>query len=278
MGRGWTSSRDLIGYYNPLTHSIEKTQPKFSACLETMTKEAATGLSDAMYLVLLDEANLSPIEHYWSEFNKISDDFGGKQIELSESTKYTVVDELRFVATINYDHTTEILSPRFLDRVWIVMMNSPNSKDLLDEKISTNYTEELEDIVSFQDLKSYFTIEGEGFQQKQISFFVKEVLNLIINEFHAAGHSINSRSILAIRNYCIVAEQYIQDEKQIVVDYAVAQKLLPCIEGNGPSYGEFLEKISKICRDHQLLKSEMIVNKIIANGKVEHNYFSYFNL
>ena len=30
--RGWTSSKDLVGYYNPLTKEIESTQPRFSEC------------------------------------------------------------------------------------------------------------------------------------------------------------------------------------------------------------------------------------------------------
>ena len=32
--RGWTSSKDLVGYYNPLTKEIESTQPRFSECMK----------------------------------------------------------------------------------------------------------------------------------------------------------------------------------------------------------------------------------------------------
>lgn len=278
VGRGWTSTKDLVGYYNPLTHSLEKTQPKFSECLETMTLEAKTSLSDAIYLVLLDEANLSQIEHYWSEFNRISDDYAGKVIELSENTKYTIVEELRFVATINYDHTTEILSPRFLDRAWIVMMDEINTLDLLAGNVEMQDIQNAEDMISYSSLKSLFTIEGQELKNKQMSPFAKEILNSIIEEFRNIGHIISPRSLIGMRNYCIVAEKYMEGDKQNAVDYAVAQKLLPQVDGNGINYSEFLENVHNICQEHQLNKSEKILSKIIENGKNEHNYFNYFNV
>lgn len=66
--RGWTSSKDLIGYYNPLTKEIEKAQPAFSDCMRQLNVENTHNLVEAPYFVLLDEANLSPIEFYWSHF------------------------------------------------------------------------------------------------------------------------------------------------------------------------------------------------------------------
>ena len=72
--RGWTSSKDLVGYYNPLTKEIESTQPRFSECMKKLNEENANNIVEAPYLVLLDEANLSPIEFYWSNFNYYCDD------------------------------------------------------------------------------------------------------------------------------------------------------------------------------------------------------------
>ena len=57
--RGWTSSKDLIGYYNPLTKEIESTQPRFSECMQKLNEENANNIVEAPYFVLLDEANLS---------------------------------------------------------------------------------------------------------------------------------------------------------------------------------------------------------------------------
>lgn len=51
--RGWTSSKDLIGYYNPLTKEIESTQPRFSECMQKLNEENVNNVVEAPYLVLL---------------------------------------------------------------------------------------------------------------------------------------------------------------------------------------------------------------------------------
>ena len=122
--RGWTSSKDLIGYYNPLTKEIEETQPAFSNCMKQLTRENRENAVKAPYFVLLDEANLSPIEYYWSHFNYFADDPNKQRITYSDGTVYSFGSELRFLATINYDQTTADLSPRFLDRAWVISMGA----------------------------------------------------------------------------------------------------------------------------------------------------------
>ena len=99
VGRGWTSSRDLMGYYNSLTQTYEQTQPKFTQCLETLTMESKTELKDSLYVVMLDEANLSQIEHYWADFIQISDEYNNATIRVGESKEYQLTEELRFLAT-----------------------------------------------------------------------------------------------------------------------------------------------------------------------------------
>ena len=62
----------------------------------------------------------------------------------------------------------------------------------------------------------------------------------------------------------------------MIIDYAVAQKLLPQINGNGKGYLEFLKEILGTCK--YLAKSKEILNRIIETGEKEHNYFNYFNI
>ena len=98
--RGWTSSKDLIGYYNPLTKEIEKTQPRFSNCMKQLSMENEHGVVEAPYFVLLEEANLSPIEFYWSNFNYYCDDPSRQAVSYSNGEKYEFGSELKFLATI----------------------------------------------------------------------------------------------------------------------------------------------------------------------------------
>ncbi len=275
VGRGWTSSRDLLGYYNSLTQTFEQTQPKFNKCLETLTKEEKTELRDALYIVMLDEANLSQIEHYWADFIQISDDYKNASILVGNSKEYKLTEELRFLATINYDHTTEMLSPRFLDRAWIVLMEYKADSDLLTRAVSNKEIKSEDSIVSYNNLKEYFSISGCEFNNKQVSSYCREILETLIEQFAKEGCAISPRSITSMIKYCTVAEKYM-DDKQNAVDYAIAQKLLPQINGSGQRYLEFLESISATCKD--LAKSNSILQRIIDTGRKEHNFFNFFNI
>lgn len=275
VGRGWTSSRDLIGYYNSLTQTFEQTQPKFNKCLETLTREAQTELKDALYVVMLDEANLSQIEHYWADFIQISDDYDEAKIMIGNNKEYQLTEELRFLATINYDHTTEVLSPRFLDRAWIIRMEYKADNNLLTKALQSEKIDNEENIISYSDLKKYFNVSVDEMKNKQISSYSKEIIDTLNEQFAKAGYAISPRSIISMVKYCAVAEEYM-DDKQNAIDYAVAQKLLPQINGNGKGYLEFLKEILGTCK--YLAKSKEILNRIIETGEKEHNYFNYFNI
>ena len=82
------------------------------------------------FIILLDEANLSPVEYYWADFmNACDSDSATKYLELGKGFELKVPQTLRFVATINNDHTTEILSPRLLDRAFIISLPSVTVSD-----------------------------------------------------------------------------------------------------------------------------------------------------
>lgn len=74
--KGWTSYKDFIGYYNPFSESLEKSNPVAFDALSLLSAECEQGVADGdavPYLFLLDEANLSSIEHYWSPFLRACD-------------------------------------------------------------------------------------------------------------------------------------------------------------------------------------------------------------
>ena len=64
--KGWNSSKDLIGFYNPLIKDFQESKTKLRTALKASSK-----YKNAPFIVLLDEANLSPMEHYWSDFIKL---------------------------------------------------------------------------------------------------------------------------------------------------------------------------------------------------------------
>ena len=271
--RGWTSSKDLVGYYNPLTKEIESTQPRFSECMKKLNEENANDIVEAPYFVLLDEANLSPIEFYWSNFNYYCDDPTHQVVSYSNGEKYEFGSELKFLATINYDQTTADLSPRFLDRAWVISMN-PVSVDaivtgLADDSIVKNNSE----VISLKVLNDIF--DWHNVKDKKMNQITKNRLDRIIDKMKEGRHTISARSIHLISHYYLVAEMFMSS-KEVALDYAISQKILPCINGNGKQYKEFLNGLMTICKENQLNRSASIVSKILE--KSEHEFYSFFSL
>ena len=271
--RGWTSSKDLIGYYNPLTKEIERTQPKFSECMELLDLENRSSIVEAPYFVLLDEANLSPIEFYWSHFNYYCDDPKHQVVSYSNGDRYEFGPELKFLATINYDQTTTDLSPRFLDRAWVISMNSISIDSVLGNMTDDTMVVDNEEIVSLENLNKLF--DWKGLKDKKMNQVTKTRLDLIVAKMKEGLHTVSARSLNAISHYYLVAEEFMSS-KEVALDYAIAQKILPSISGNGKAYGEFLNSLMSICKENQLSRSAGIIAKILE--KSEHEFYGFFNI
>lgn len=271
--RGWTSSRDLIGYYNPLTKEIEDTQPGFSNCMRQLDRENNENSVNAPYFVLLDEANLSPIEYYWSNFNYFCDDPNNQKVEFANGVSYKFGSELKFLATINYDQTTTDLSPRFLDRAWVISMGSVSVDSILSNMVDDATIKNNEETISLESLNRLFS--WQYVKDKKMNQITKTRLDTIVDKMKEGGHTISARSLHAIIHYYLVAEGYMTS-KEVALDYAIAQKILPCISGNGKSYGEFLSGLMNICKENQLNKSANIIAKIIERS--EHEFYGFFSM
>lgn len=69
VARGWTGQKDLIGFFNPISNKFQSSSTGLYEFLYALSEEdKLMDLSVPVSMVLLDEANLSPLEHYWSSF------------------------------------------------------------------------------------------------------------------------------------------------------------------------------------------------------------------
>ena len=266
--RGWSSKRDLIGYYNPLTKKYDKSNGKIYDALRVLDKEKDN--SSFPMLVLLDEANLSPIEYYWAEFMRIADrENDSAKINIGEENDLFIPETLRFVATINYDQTTEELSPRLIDRAWIIKLPTIEMDYSEKPDIKSVFT----DLILWSDLKKMFLPKTTDTKIESA-----DVLEQIYEEFSNAGIPISYRVKESIYNYVLVAQRLMIDEtsanaKHQAIDYAVMQKLLPKINGNG--YKDFLERLVKICDDNRLIKTRNSIDEMLTQAEYNLGYCQY---
>lgn len=274
--RGWTSKRDFIGYFNPLSKSFDKSNRDVYDALKRLDMEQDNGLNRFPFLILLDEANLSPMEYYWADFMYICDNMEkNRQINLGEDNVLKIPNTLHFVATINNDHTVETLSPRLIDRAWIIQLPRQTAT-------TATYTEipkEKIELITWDSLCHTFALPAN--QNVDFSPDIQTIYDDIIKHLRKERLYISPRIDIAIKRYWAVASKFFTAEfgvepSVVALDYAISQKFLPKIQGYGNEYEKWLTDLYSILDDHNLNASATIVDDIIKRSPENTKYFQFF--
>lgn len=268
--KGWTSKRDFIGYYNPLSQKFDSMNKIVFDGFELLDKEKKNKNEIYPFIITLDEANLSPMEYYWADFmNNCDLENEFRSINMGENYIYALPKNLRFLATINYDHTTEVLSPRLIDRAWIILLEI-NSIDI-NNLININIPAE-EAMIKYELLEKFINVDNLELDKTSI-----EILTKVISCMREAGVSISPRVLKMIKNYCVIGNKYFDtsENKYIALDYAISQKLLPLLEGYGSEYEKFLNKLKNIIGE-ELPKAKHLLENIIIKGNNNMKHFNFF--
>ncbi len=276
VSRGWTSQRDILGYFNPLRSQYQKARTGLYDFLHLTRTDPQVGRFSRW--VLLDEANLSPIEHYWADFLGMCDPEGERNLDtgcLDKDRFLHVGPSVRFIGTVNNDNTTERLSPRLIDRVPVIQMEPSYEYS---NPLSSNRMRP-DGALLFERMQAFFAgSDEEDFASKEAEI-VKEIIEILQTEtsdFDGASFVVISpRKYYAIRRYCTIARDILVNDQAI--DFATAQFILPMIEGYGTGFGRRLEKLLEVTTDNSLYRSARILRRIIEAGKQTHNSYSFFS-
>lgn len=260
--RGWSSKRDLIGYFNPLTRTYDKSNGKIYDALKLLDAECNTEQkSEYPFYILLDEANLSPIEYYWAAFMSIADDNKDRfTINIGEDEDIQIPETLHFLATINNDQTTEPLSPRLLDRAWVIKL----PEIAMDYEDKPNLKDTFTKIFSWKQVKNLFVENTVN----EIKKDYLDVLESIYSSFNNAGLSVSPRIKQSIRKYISVAQKLMDSERssaqgeEVAIDFAVLQKLLPKINGNINGFKKLFTELKSICNENHLFRTQAAIKKM----------------
>ena len=275
--RGWTSYKDFIGYYNPLTKTMEKSNPDVFDAFEMLNGEvdANVKLSEtAPYFVLLDEANLSSIEHYWSPFLKECDSFQNRNtsISLGGVNSMSLPSYLRFIATVNFDHTTEELSPRFLDRSWVITLQANELDFQFDSAASNEPDYEKVPVYSVEKLQQVFGTS----KNKKITSKLDDKYHELLGICEKHSFSVSPRSQKMMYNFISTAQRLMscssKDTEYAPVDYAFAQKVLPQISGAEEQVEGLLDSLSMVSG---LPTTKERVNHMLEAGR-DSGFYQYF--
>lgn len=287
VARGWTSQKDLIGFANPISKQFHKSSSGMYDLLKQLDMEMGEGVHQKMPMAysILDEANLSPIEHYWGTFFNLTDSTASEahplEIHLGNNEKIAYPNNLRFVGTMNIDQTTEELSDRLLDRTPIIRLDLPkrmllSNVDMPEIEPVTLSFEQIRSLFDLKDFLSNDSLDYLTFNDPDI----EEKFESIETSLRYLGMYISPRVKKSIIEYCNVA-QHVMSEQLRPLDYCIAQRILPKINFQGSEARDGLKTLLEKINEFGLKDSPSasILSKIIDKGEKEgytQNYFSYF--
>ena len=277
--RGWTSIKDLIGYPDPFPRENPNGDgilpSNVDVCNAFRRMDAQEDKpQDPPYLILLDEANLSPIEYYWSQFLRNcqlddTEELLHRKIHVSQQQSWNISPNLRFLATVNFDHTTEELSPRFLDRTWVITLEPPGT--LRRQKSAATLA-----AVSMEELNRSFGFPGDA---EVFPAAVSAAWNAIKDVFASEEIllPLSPRNILAVEAYCTAAARwsgYLPSNDAL--DLAILQKILPTISGYGKRYSDLVTGLQEVAKRFGLTKTARKLQAMENAANENSSFYQFF--
>lgn len=250
VGADWTNREPLLGYPNALNNK-EYVKPD-SGVLDLAID--AGNNPDLPYFLILDEMNLSHVERYFADFLSVMESkeaiplHASDDIENSIPQKVSLPPNLFVIGTVNIDETTNMFSPKVLDRA-----------NTIEFRISDTEMSSFLGAIKPIDMKA-LTAGGAGMAKSFLDMAANKsfatTTSAIVNnrlldffkELKKAGAEFGYRSateMLHLMNNLAVLDQAIGTHEQL--DIAIMQKLLPKLHGSRRKLCPILEKLAGFC-------------------------------
>lgn len=274
VSRGWVSGRDILGFYNSLNSTYQRARTGLYDFLDRKDSGTRT-----LQMVLLDEANLSPMEHYWSDFLGMCDEEGrNRPIDTGmpdPAKRYLKVGKnVRFIATINHDSTTERLSSRLIDRVPVI---SIDHEDDIDYGFETKDLM-LDGAIDYTLFEKFFKSTSDDAELSTSHKVLLEELIITLGQRDAElGQPvrISHRKRAAITNYYTAAVANELMDPDVAFDFAVSQHILPHIEGYGSKFRNRILKVQDAL-GKAFPRSNKHLERILTSGNDFTGTYSFF--
>ncbi|CAH0994221.1 hypothetical protein EMA8858_00330 [Emticicia aquatica] len=218
VGSNWNDNKNLLGYYNPIISSGNYNETDVVKFIQE-----ANSNPTRLYIILLDEMNLSYTERYFSDFLSALESIS-KEITLPDGKGSNVKwsENLKIIGTINEDETTHTLSPKVIDRANLIEMNGIKPSKYI------------EDLILRNDIKTK-NLNTKTWKDNYI-ILLDEIYNAFDGKF-------GFRVIDEITSYILINTDLTSNDFIVFLDEQVYQKLLPKLHG---TRGELLVKLEKL--------------------------------
>lgn len=136
---GWRDNMDLMGFYNNFEKKYKETDFFRALYLAAQPKYKNT-----LFLIILDEMNLSHPEHYFADFlSMMEQSVGDRYVKINadedllpklfKGRQMPLPPNVRFIGTANHDETTLDFAPKTYDRSNVIVMETNDKNKVLNE-------------------------------------------------------------------------------------------------------------------------------------------------
>ncbi len=250
VGADWTNREPLLGYPNALKPE-EYVKPD-SGVLDLIIQ--ANDKPGLPHFLILDEMNLSQVERYFADFLSVMESkeeiplYAEGTVENGVPAKLRVPANLFIIGTVNIDETTNMFSPKVLDRANTIEFRVTqdemknflgNIKAINMDALSTKGAGMAKSFLDMAANKSFATNDIETINTTLVRFFGE--LKKTGAEF---GYRSASEILRLINQLTVLDDRLTTNEK---VDIAIMQKLLPKLHGSRRKLCPVLETLGSFC-------------------------------
>lgn len=259
----WTDNSDLFGYVPTLAPT------KYIDGALTKSLLEAKASPSKLVIALLDEMNLAPVEHYFSDFLSVAETRSRVHghvetdplpielpaIAIGAADPYAdlrgahLPGNLRIVGTANMDESTHTFSPKVLDRAFTIELDDPVLTDFANA--TSKSTEP--DITALSVLAAQMiqqtnaiTIQEARAESQPLFEHIAGMLAEIQEILAPAGIKFGYRTRDAILLYLHFWRKHELADIMTgyaALDFCILQKILPKVAGSGDALSEALEKL-----------------------------------
>ncbi len=266
----WSDNSDLFGYVPSLASNVFVKGKIIDAVL------GAKRNPGLLSIAVLDEMNLAPVEHYFSDFLSVAesrlrkDDVVGSDplpidLPIEPGQEYLSVCEelrgielpcnLRVVGTANVDETTHVFSPKVLDRAFTIEFDEP---DLTAFPVRTKIAKGSFDLLAQAVIGRANPINIMEAQAESQELF--EYIAMLLEEIQVilspAGVKFGYRTRDAILLYLHFWRKFKLSDVLAgcaALDFCILQKILPKISGSGEALESALKKLVEWLDERSIL-------------------------
>lgn len=279
----WSDNSDLLGYVPTLTP--DRYVP--GAIVESLL--AAQSDPDRLVIALLDEMNLAPVEHYFSDFLSVLETRSrrdGKIVtdpiplevprvaEEAESPyerlrRAGIPSNLRVIGTANMDETTHAFSPKVLDRAFSIEFDDPDLTSLPSGGGDGKWVGPTLDFMARRVMQvSNPASIREALPESELLFrdvvaLLAEIQEILAPVGAKIGYRTRDAILLYMHNWKVFGLSKLVSG-YAALDYCILQKLLPKISGTGEVLGDRLELLAEWLENFQEKGGALESNELVG--------------